>query len=79
MVLKIAVRRRKDFGGATILAALGIRWRVRGLLGALPYRSLSVCQSVTISAGKSRAQAREDRERAQARAREPWTVEPYEL
>ena len=34
---------------------------------------------VRISAGKSRAQAREDRERAQARAREPLTGEPYEL
>ena len=31
------------------------------------------------SAGKSRAQAREDRDRAQARAREPLTGEPYEL
>ena len=36
-------------------------------------------RSLETSAGKSRAQAREDRERAQARAREPLTGEPYEL
>ena len=41
-VLKIAVRRHKDFGGATILAALGFGRRGKGLQGALPCRSLSV-------------------------------------
>ena len=47
-----------------------------------PMHYCRICRLVRgkgASAGKSRAQAREDRERAQARAREPLTGEPYEL
>ena len=40
---------------------------------------MNLCNLIMISTGKSRAQAREDREQAQAQARKPLTGEPYEL